>query len=69
MKSLLTKLLLLFAGILSLTPSWGQADTLCVAAPTGTYHVLGWAGSTFTWDTQGNGVIQSGQGNDTVVIS
>ena len=58
----------MIAGLCSLTPVWGQADSLCVSDPIGSYHVVGWAGSTFTWDAQGNGVIL-GQGNDSVSVA
>jgi gliding motility-associated-like protein len=65
----LVYILLLVAGMSRLTPLWSQADTLCISNTTGMYHVQGWSGSTFTWNTQGNGAIVNGQGNDTVVIS
>lgn len=62
-------LLLCIAGLLRLTPAWSQADSLCTSSPVGTYYVQGWAGSTFTWNTLGNGTIVSGQGNDTAIVS
>lgn len=73
MLSYLRYLLLLTAGILSLTPARGQpgsggTDTLCVSAPTGNYRVQGLSGSTFTWDTEHNGVI-TGQGNDSIQVT
>jgi hypothetical protein len=52
-----------------LTPLWSQADTLCLTNTTGMYHVQGWSGSTFTWNTYGNGSIVNGQGNDTVLVT
>jgi gliding motility-associated-like protein len=60
-------LMLLLVSVLS--PVWGQTDTLCLADPTANYHVIGQAGSTFVWDTQGDGEIVSGQGNDSVRIA
>jgi len=51
-----------------MAPSWGQTDTICQANPLGNYHVIGEPGSTFFWDTQGDGEIVSGQGNDSVRI-
>lgn len=58
----------MIAGMFSLTPAWGQADSLCISDAIGSYHVVGWTGSTFTWDAQGNGVV-TGQGNDTVSVA
>jgi gliding motility-associated-like protein len=62
-------LLLAIAAIFNLTSLWSQADTLCVSSTVGNYHVVGWAGSTFEWSTQGNGQILSGQGNDSVTVA
>ena len=61
--------LLLTAGIFRLTSSSGQADTVCSSNPVGNYSVQGWDGSTFSWDTQTNGTIISGQGNDSIQVS
>ncbi len=58
----------MIASLFSLTPVWGQADSLCVSDANGFYHVDGWVGSTFTWDAQGYGVI-IGQGNDSVSVA
>jgi len=62
-------LLLVTAAIFNLTSLWSQADTLCVSSSVGNYHVVGWAGSTFEWSTQGNGQILNGQGNDSVSVA
>jgi len=62
-------LLLITAAIINLTPTWSQADTLCVSGTVGNYHVNGWPGSTFEWNTQGNGEILVGQGNDSVSVA
>ncbi len=45
-----------------------QTDSLCVGNTVGNYHVVGMAGSTFLWNTQGNGTVLSGQGNDSTQI-
>lgn len=63
------KYLLMLMLVLVLSPVWGQTDTLCLADTAKGYHVIGQAGSTFVWDTQGNGAILSGQGNDSVRIA
>ncbi len=39
-----------------------QTDTLCVNATTNNYFVTSTSGSNYFWDTQGNGLINSGQG-------
>ncbi len=62
-------LLLVTAAIFNLTSLWSQADTLCVTNAVSNYHVVGWAGSTFEWSTQGNGQILTGQGNDSVSVA
>ncbi|MEZ5172300.1 MAG: hypothetical protein R2850_01995 [Bacteroidia bacterium] len=59
--------LLAFAGLLS--PLMAQTDTLCVSSPVNNYYVTGSPGSTYNWDTQGDGTINSGQGSATVNIS
>ncbi|MFY7708836.1 MAG: hypothetical protein ACOVQ5_12185, partial [Flavobacteriales bacterium] len=46
---------------------YAQTDTVCVSSPVGTYHVLGWQTSTFTWDAGPAGII-TGQGNDTISV-
>ena len=50
-------------------PLVAQTDTLCQADPVGNYHVVGLTNSTYFWDTQGDGTILNGQGNDSVQIS
>ncbi|MBX7202906.1 MAG: gliding motility-associated C-terminal domain-containing protein [Bacteroidia bacterium] len=62
------KYLLLLMLLAVLAPGWGQTDTLCTADPTGSYHVRGQEGSTFIWDTHGNGEIIEGQGNDSIRV-
>ena len=61
--------LLLLASGLAFAPLWGQADTLCISAPTNNYYVNGSPNSTFIWDIQGEGIINSGQGTSTVNIT
>jgi gliding motility-associated-like protein len=68
LKRIYITLLLLASGLAS-APLWGQADTLCISAPTNNYYVTGLSNSTFQWDTQGFGTINSGQGTSTVNIT
>ena len=68
LKRIYITLLLLASGLAS-APLWGQADTLCISAPTNNYYVTGLPNSTFTWNTQGFGTINSGQGTTTVNIT
>lgn len=68
LKRIYIALLLLASGLAS-APLWGQADTLCISAPTNNYYVTGLPNSTFTWNTQGFGTINSGQGTTTVNIT
>ena len=68
LKRIYITLLLLASGLAS-APLWGQADTLCISAPTNNYHVTGLPNSTFQWDTQGDGTINAGQGTSTVNIT
>ncbi|MFZ4784351.1 MAG: hypothetical protein ACOYLH_02670, partial [Flavobacteriales bacterium] len=56
------------AALFSWSTSVSQSDTLCESNAIGTYYVVGWPGSTFTWDTQGNGVV-TGQGNDSISVA
>jgi len=49
-------------------PLQGQTQQLCVSDPTARYYVTGFAGSTFVWNTYGNGTITD-QGNDTVFVT
>lgn len=65
----LKKYVLLMSLIGLALPLVAQTDTLCQADPVGNYHVIGQANSTFFWDTQGDGVVLSGQGNDSVQIN
>ena len=51
-----------------LSPAVAQTDSVCAANPIGNYHVNGSVGSTFTWNTQGNGAILLGQGSDNVKV-
>jgi gliding motility-associated-like protein len=52
-----------------LSPLWGQSDTLCIANPTNNYYVIETPGSSYNWETQGNGTINSGQGTSAVNIT
>ena len=65
----LKKYVLLMGFIGAVLPLVAQTDTLCQSDPVGNYHVIGQANSTFFWDTQGDGVVLSGQGNDSVQIN
>lgn len=65
----LRKYLLLLSLFGALLPLAAQTDTLCQADPVGNYHVVGLTNSTYFWDTQGEGTIIAGQGNDSVQIS
>jgi gliding motility-associated-like protein len=65
----LRKYLLLLSLFGALLPLAAQTDTLCQADPVGNYHVVGLTNSTYFWDTQGDGTILNGQGNDSVQIS
>lgn len=58
----------LFALVAILSPTLAQTDSVCASNPVANYHVNGSAGSSFLWNTQGNGTILSGQGNDSVMI-
>lgn len=42
-------------------------DTLCIANLTATYHVDGWAGSTYVWEIT-NGTITAGVGTDSISV-
>ena len=68
MKVRLQILLVLFTFLAKVQPVLAQADSVCASNPVANYHVNGLAGSTFVWNTQGNGTIVSGQGNDSVVV-
>jgi gliding motility-associated-like protein len=68
LKRIYITLLLLASGLAS-APLWGQADTLCISAPTNNYYVTGLPNSSYTWSTQGDGTINSGQGTSTVNIT
>jgi hypothetical protein len=50
-------------------PAMAQTDTLCVNATTNNYFVTSTLGSNYFWDTQGNGIINSGQGTANVNIT
>lgn len=65
----LEKYLLLMSLFGAVLPMVAQTDTLCQTDPVGNYHVIGQANSTFFWDTQGDGLVLSGQGNDSVLIN
>jgi len=65
----LRKYLLLLSLFGALLPLAAQTDTLCQADPVGNYHVVGLTNSTYFWDTQDDGTILNGQGNDSVQIS
>ena len=65
----LKKYVLLMSFFGAVLPLVAQTDTLCQSDPVGNYHVIGQANSTYFWDTQGDGVLLSGQGNDSVQIN
>ena len=54
---------------LAFLPAMGQTDTLCESSPTNNYYVNLTSGSTYQWDTQGDGLINSGQGSASVNIT
>ncbi|MFN5369864.1 MAG: hypothetical protein ACK5B6_00225, partial [Bacteroidia bacterium] len=50
-------------------PAIAQTDTLCVNATTNNYFVTNTSGSSYFWEPQGGGVINSGQGSSLVNIT
>jgi hypothetical protein len=58
----------LLAVLCNLPEGLSQTDTLCLDDLVRPYHVIGQEGSTFFWETGGNGTIDSGQGNDSVIV-
>ena len=68
LKRIYITLLLLASGLAS-APLWGQADTLCISAPTNNYYVTGSTNSSFNWVIQGDAVINSGQGTSSVNVT
>ena len=44
-----------------------QSNILCVNNPVGNYYVIGSTGSTYVWDTEGNGTIID-QGKDSITV-